>query len=243
MKKWCGFDLDGSLRKITDDFQYDPQLIGPPVPQMLQKLKKHVRAGDKCKIMTARATDPKRVKRIGLWLRSFGLPKLQVTDKKDQDMIKLYDDRRVSVQKNTGKTFDYNERQHREQLKQVVGVMVRQILMQHKKERPKGQNIRRVLRTAKEAGRQGTSWTQLHNAVLGKSPTSDRSSQNRGTNISRINRRAGKSNGRDAQGDEDKSKYQKNPLIKKNKEGKYIITQSGVRKLIQLDKQLAIKKD
>lgn len=237
---WIGFDLDGTLAHY-DQFR-GMNHIGQPIPKMVAILKQHLEEGDQCKIMTARAGDEKRRERIKQWLKQHDLPELQVTDKKDYKMWMLYDDRRVSVKMNSGQTFDYNKKEHGMQLKQAVRQVIKQLLLQKKKQAPKGTNIRTVLKTANQAGRVGASWTQLHNAVLGKRPDSKRSSRDRGKNISRINRRAGRDNGRDDQGQIDDSKYADNPLIKKNEAGKYVITQRGIRRLNQLDDQLGKRK-
>lgn len=124
--------------------------------------------------------------------------------------------------------------------KSILKQVINQVLMQQKKRRPapKGTNIRRVLKRAQDAGKQGRSWTELHNAVQGKSPDSDWSNQNRGRNISCIDRRAGKPHGFTEQGDHEDRPYEDNPLIKKLENGNYVITQAGRRKLKQLDVQL-----
>ena len=239
---WVGFDLDGVLAYQYDQFK-GPQVIGPPIPQMIKRLKDHINKGHDCRILTARAYyGDQSIGYVKKWLKDNGLPDLPITNEKDGQMKILYDDRRVNVQENTGKIYDRNQEKHTMQLNQAVKSILKQLMLQKKKQAPKGTNIRKVLRAAKEAGREGASWTQLHNAILGKSADSDRSSKNRGKNISRINRRAGKDNGRDDQGQIDDSKYKNSPLIKKNKQGDYVITQRGVKKLIQLDKQLGNKK-
>jgi hypothetical protein len=56
------------------------------------------------KILTARASHGERqIRLIKAWLKAVGLPELEVTDKKDSDMIDLWDDNVVTIQKNTGR--------------------------------------------------------------------------------------------------------------------------------------------
>ena len=121
---------------------------------------------------------------------------------------------------------------------QALARKIASMILTEDGQRPKGQNIRRVLKTRQQAGRAGRSWTELHNAVLGKPEDSLRSSKNRGTNISRIARASGKPRGKDDEGHDQKNRYKKQPLIKKNKDGNYVITQYGVNKLLKLNKRL-----
>ena len=102
--KWIGFDLDGTLAQ-DDDWQ-GRQHIGTPIPKMIRKVKQHLDKGDTVKIFTARAVDPKNIDIVQDWLQNIaGLPRLQVTNQKDPGMTKLYDDRRVQVKKNTGRSI------------------------------------------------------------------------------------------------------------------------------------------
>lgn len=118
--------------------------------------------------------------------------------------------------------------------------VVRQVLKQGTPDNPapKGTNMRKVLRAAQDAGKQGRSWTQLHNAIMDKGDDSDWSSQNRGNNISRIDRCAGRPHGNTQEGDPQDRPYENQPLIKKMQNGNYIITKHGEQKLRQLDQTL-----
>jgi hypothetical protein len=58
------------------------------------------------KIFTARASDPQQVPKIHRWLRDNGLPEFEVTNVKDFEMIRLYDDRAVQVIANTGEIVE-----------------------------------------------------------------------------------------------------------------------------------------
>lgn len=122
--------------------------------------------------------------------------------------------------------------------KSILKQIVQQIIKQDKKPAPKGTNILKVLHARRQAGKQGRSWTELHNAIEQRSRQSDWSSQNRGNNISAINRCAGRDNGYTEQGDPEQSPYQNQPLIKKNELDNYVITQRGIVKMRQLQKEL-----
>jgi len=99
-KGWIGMDLDGTLARL------DPLLgtatIGAPIPKMVGLVKQLVREGNRVKIFTARASDPEQVVLIHKWLRDNGLPELEVTNIKDFEMMRLYDDRAVQVVTDTG---------------------------------------------------------------------------------------------------------------------------------------------
>jgi hypothetical protein len=58
--------------------------------------------GLRVKIFTARAGMPGQVEKIQQWCLANGLPKLEVTDRKDMFMLELWDDRAIQVIKNTG---------------------------------------------------------------------------------------------------------------------------------------------
>lgn len=101
---WVGFDLDKTLAKYST-FQ-GPTIIGAPIPAMISELKKHLVAGDNVRIVTARVakdTDGKAKRAIEAWLQKNVGQALPVTDKKDEFMTRLYDDKAVAVEPNTGK--------------------------------------------------------------------------------------------------------------------------------------------
>ena len=99
-KGWIGVDLDGTLARSDTLFTLDR--IGEPVPKMLRLVKSMVERGTRVKIFTARASDPEQVQLIKAWLRENEIPNLEVTNIKDYDMIRLYDDRAIQVIANTG---------------------------------------------------------------------------------------------------------------------------------------------
>jgi hypothetical protein len=100
-REWTGVDLDMTLAHYTK--WKGVGKIGKPIPKMVDRIKKLLDNGEKVKIFTARANNPKDVKAIKKWLVDVAkLPELEVTNKKDQFMIRLYDDRAIQVKKNTG---------------------------------------------------------------------------------------------------------------------------------------------
>jgi hypothetical protein len=101
LRGWIGVDLDGTLA-LYDGWKGEEN-IGDPVPLMLQRVKDWLAHGMEVKIFTARAGNgEKQICLIQEWCEKHGLPRLEVTNIKDFSMIRLYDDRCVRVQENTG---------------------------------------------------------------------------------------------------------------------------------------------
>jgi hypothetical protein len=105
---WEGFDLDGTLAFY--DYWRGADNIGPPIPVMVELVKQRLAAGKRIKIFTARASFKEQIPPIRLWLKMAGLPSdLEITNVKDYAMIILYDDRCVTVEKNTGRILTIPE--------------------------------------------------------------------------------------------------------------------------------------
>ncbi len=100
-KVWIGMDLDGTLAHQDRNATYDK--VGEPVPAMMTLVRKMIRSGVRVKIFTARAQDPEQLPIIRQWLRENHLPELEITNVKDYNMLRLYDDRCIQVEKNTGR--------------------------------------------------------------------------------------------------------------------------------------------
>lgn len=98
---WTGVDLDGTLAYHYRSDRYDK--IGEPVPAMLKLVKKMLNNGMRVKIFTARVEDPEQLPIIRKWLKDNGLPELEITNIKDYGMLRLYDDRCIQVERNTGR--------------------------------------------------------------------------------------------------------------------------------------------
>lgn len=110
MKKeeWVGVDLDGTLAYLdVDNFDYEK--IGEIIPQMKSQVLKLLDNNVKVKIFTARVSDKdieKVTKMIQDWLEENGLPRLEVTCKKDYNCVQIWDDRARQVILNTGYLLD-----------------------------------------------------------------------------------------------------------------------------------------
>ena len=101
MSGWIGVDLDGTLAFY--DMWRGMEHIGKPIPAMAFRVKNWLADGKEVKIFTARACVAEAVPFVAKWrLEHFGKV-LPVTNMKDFGMIKLYDDRAIQVEENTGR--------------------------------------------------------------------------------------------------------------------------------------------
>jgi hypothetical protein len=100
-KSWIGVDLDGTLAYYDRLSTYDE--VGEPVPVMMALVKKMLNNGVRVKIFTARVQDPDQLPIIRKWLKQNDLPELEITNIKDYNMLRLYDDRCIQVERNTGR--------------------------------------------------------------------------------------------------------------------------------------------
>jgi hypothetical protein len=104
VEPWIGVDLDGTLAHY--DGWHGADKIGKPIVKMIDIVKQHLADGDKVKIFTARvADDPDGIARkaIEKWCQKYLGQTLAITNEKDNGMVKLYDDRAVAVENNSGK--------------------------------------------------------------------------------------------------------------------------------------------
>jgi len=99
MAKWIGVDFDGTLAKSSGRTGAP---LGKPVPGMIDRVRGWLDDGRKVRIFTARADSPSERYRITEWLKDHGLPALPITNRKDSDMVELWDDRAIRVQHNQG---------------------------------------------------------------------------------------------------------------------------------------------
>jgi hypothetical protein len=109
---WVGVDLDGTLAEWTD--QTSAIYIGPPVPAMVDRVKRWMDAGRKIKIVTARMGAGKdgidldvQEQVIRTWLNkhigSRYSNMIEITNQKDMGMLALWDDMAVTVERNSGR--------------------------------------------------------------------------------------------------------------------------------------------
>jgi hypothetical protein len=101
---WIGVDLDGTLART--DSPRDDNLIGYPVPAMVERVRKWLDTGYTVKVFTARMSGPEpatTANRIARWtLKHIGTA-LEATCVKDYNCIAIWDDIAVTVEENTGR--------------------------------------------------------------------------------------------------------------------------------------------
>lgn len=110
MSGWIGVDLDGTLAKTGG-----LEEIGEPIPLMVDRVKAWLKNGREVRILTARVGGLQTEQEVEYWreaiktwcLRHLGQA-LEVTAQKDYEMIELWDDRAIPVEKNTGKCLLIN---------------------------------------------------------------------------------------------------------------------------------------
>ncbi len=98
---WIGVDLDGTLAHHDSFVGWD--VIGEPIPSMMARVREWVDKRQRVKIFTARASTTVGVAHVRKWLIKHGLGDLETTNAKDMDMIAMWDDRAITVERNTGK--------------------------------------------------------------------------------------------------------------------------------------------
>jgi hypothetical protein len=102
---WVGVDLDGTLSRPDGERHFVPPFpLGQPIPEMVEMVKSLLQAGATVKIFSARACVPESVPIIQAWAEKHGLGLLEVTNQKDYDLIRFYDDRAIQVLPNQGKS-------------------------------------------------------------------------------------------------------------------------------------------
>jgi len=111
MSGWIGIDLDGTLA-YYNGFK-GANIIGEPIPAMVERVKRMLAAGKTVKIFTARfhghgmpligGGTEDVVTPIKNWCLKYIGQELEVTNVKDFGMVTLYDDRCIQVETNTGR--------------------------------------------------------------------------------------------------------------------------------------------
>ena len=93
---WVGFDFDGTISSNGNKGHFEPPYpLGEPIPKMIETAKSLLAAGVTVKIFTARASDPLNIPAIRDWTERHGLGRLEVTDRKDFNLIRFFDDRAI----------------------------------------------------------------------------------------------------------------------------------------------------
>lgn len=122
MAKWIGVDFDGTLAHYDS---WQGTKLGEPIPAMVNRVKKWLAEGKEVRIMTARVSSRNQVVRlengeemwesrahelaIQDWCEKHLGCRLKVTAEKDFQMVELWDDRAVAVEKNTGRIIGEGE--------------------------------------------------------------------------------------------------------------------------------------
>jgi hypothetical protein len=132
MSGWIGVDLDGTLAKYTG--WQGVAVIGEPVPEMVERVKRWLANGREVRIFTARVwhpaepqgvnpKSPEMAEYVGRkleadiareaikrWCKEHVGVELPITNVKDYGMIELWDDRAVQVVPNTGRMVGQSTR-------------------------------------------------------------------------------------------------------------------------------------
>lgn len=108
-RSWIGIDLDGTLA-YYNHLDFDPDCIGDPIPEMVNRVKRYLNDGLWVKIFTDRVAWKTgieledTIKIIQNWTEEHIGERLEVTCQKDRDMLMFFDDRAIQVIQNTGLT-------------------------------------------------------------------------------------------------------------------------------------------
>lgn len=105
-------DLDGTLAHY-EAFK-GRNHIGAPIPKMIERVKDWLAKGTKVVIFTARAHDPENIPPVKEWLKEHLGRVLPVTDKKDPRARQIWDDRAITVERNTGRILSKTRKSARE---------------------------------------------------------------------------------------------------------------------------------
>lgn len=108
---WIGVDFDGTLAMHPDPENPWPK-CGRPIEKMVSMVRQWLTEGTEVRVVTARAASREHVRRVEDWCLWHLDQVLPVTDRKDFEMIALYDDRAVQVVPNKGELVqDYAPRE------------------------------------------------------------------------------------------------------------------------------------
>ena len=100
---WVGVDFDGTLARDDAEGHFEPPYpLGEPIPEMVSMVKSLLAAGITVRIFSARACEPDSIPLLQAWTQRQGLGRLEVTNRKDFDLIRFYDDRAIQMAPNRG---------------------------------------------------------------------------------------------------------------------------------------------
>lgn len=105
---WIGVDLDGTLAEYHG--WEGPERIGKPIPEMVARVKRWLADGKEVRVFTARVGPQPTQEEVSVarsaierWCIDNLGQVLQVTATKDFEMGRLFDDRCIQVETNTGR--------------------------------------------------------------------------------------------------------------------------------------------
>ncbi len=102
---WVGVDFDGTLARDDNEGHFlPPYPLGDPIPEMIAMVRSLLQAGITVKIFSARACESESIPIIQEWAERHGLGRLEVTNQKDYNLIRFYDDRAIQIVPNEGKS-------------------------------------------------------------------------------------------------------------------------------------------
>ena len=111
---YIGVDFDGTL--ATYDKYEGPTVLGEPIMPMVNRVRRWLSQGKLVKIFTARVATDHTQEEIDLgeaaikaWCKLHIGAELEVTAMKHSRMYQFWDDKAVSVEKNTGKVLSGHE--------------------------------------------------------------------------------------------------------------------------------------
>ncbi len=99
---WIAVDFDGTLAEYHGWKGPGLDVMGEPIPEMLNRVLDWLNAGQEVRIFTARASAPEQIPAIEAWcLKHLGRI-IPVTNMKDFGTLEIWDDRAVQVVVNRG---------------------------------------------------------------------------------------------------------------------------------------------
>ena len=106
---WVGFDLDGTLAEKVGKWK-GIEFIGKPIKPAVEELKRIHNSGMQVKIFTARVADKERAPEARKYIEKWCEEHLgfvpEITNVKDELMLRFFDDRGVQVFPNKGITYE-----------------------------------------------------------------------------------------------------------------------------------------
>jgi len=97
---WIAVDLDGTLAHY--DPEHGVEIVGRPIEPIVYRIQRWLAMGIEVRIFTARASRADLIPPLQDWLGEIGLGQLAITNRRDTDLLQIWDDRVVQLEMNTG---------------------------------------------------------------------------------------------------------------------------------------------